>query len=74
MVPHRIEDALQLLRSEYQDIPGLSLTPADVARNLRVDRPTAGTILRALEYSHFLTRMPDGRFTLALHQTGDVES
>ena len=68
MASHRIEDALQLLRSEHQDVPGLSLTPADVARNQSVDRPTA------LEYSHFLTRMPDGRFALALHQTAGVES
>ena len=45
MASRRIEDALQLLRSEYSDLPGLSLTAADVARRLGLDRPTTGVIL-----------------------------
>ena len=53
-------------------MPGLSLTPSDVARLLDVDGPTAGVILRALEDSRFLKRTSDGQFARALHQDRDV--
>ena len=59
----RIEDALQLLRAEYLDRPHLALTPAEGARLVRVDRPTARILLEALEGSRFLERTRDGRFT-----------
>ena len=55
------------------ETPGLLLSPADVARHLALDRPTAA-VLRALEHSHFLRRTPDGRFALARHLDGDIES
>lgn len=58
----RIEDALERLRSEFLDMPSLSLTPGEVARILNVDPPTARGILQALEESHFLIRTRDGRF------------
>ena len=69
MALHRIEDALQLLRSEYLDMPNLSLTPAEVARILGVTPPTARTLLQALEDSRFLQRTRDGRFNLAVHRS-----
>ena len=72
MASHRIEDALQLLRAEYLDMPGLSMTPTQVARLLDLDQPTAEVILEALEGSHFLERIPDGRFAHAQHQDRDV--
>ncbi len=68
MATHRIEDALQRLRSEYQDMPRLSLTPGDVARIVNVDSPTARVLLEALADSHFLKPTRDGRFTRAAHQ------
>lgn len=71
MASQRIEDTLQLLRSQYADTPGLSLTAADVARHFSLDRPTAAVLLRALENSRFLERLPDGRFTLAHHPSGE---
>ncbi len=37
MEPRRIEDALELLRSEYLDMPKLSFTPGEVARILNID-------------------------------------
>ena len=74
MASQRIEDALQLLRSEYSDLPGLSLTVADVARRLDLDRPTTGVILRALEDSRFLKRAPNGRFTRSVHRDRGGES
>ena len=67
MATHRIEDALQQLRSEYQEMPRLSLTPGEVARIVNVDPRTARVLLDALEDSHFLQRTRDGRFTRAVH-------
>ncbi len=74
MASQRIEDALQLLRAEYLDMPGLSLTPVDVEGLLDLDPPTAETILQALEGSRFLERTPDGRFALARHQDQGMSS
>ena len=74
MASQRIEDALQLLRAEYLDMPGLSLTPVEVEGLLDLDPPTAETILQALEASRFLERTPDGRFALALDQDQGVSS
>ena len=67
MASQRIEDALQLLRLEYRDMPRLSLTPSEVARLLNLDPPTARVVLRTLEDSRFLERTRDGRFTRAVH-------
>ena len=62
MAPRRIADTLQRLRSEYLDMPRLSLTPGQVAQILNVDPPTARGLLHTLEESHFLERTRDGRF------------
>ena len=67
MEPRRIEDALELLRSEYLDMPQLSFTPGEVARILNIDPPTARVLLQTLEDSHFLAHTRDGRFTRAVH-------
>ena len=68
MASERIEDALQLLRSEYLEVPNLTLTPLQVAQLLDLDPRTAEVILDALVGSHFLARTQDGRFALAAHQ------
>ena len=60
----RIEDTLERLRSEFQAIPSLSLTPGEVARILNVDPPTAWGVLQTLEELHFVERTRDGRFAL----------
>ncbi len=44
MASQRIEDALQLLRAEYLDTPGLCLTPVEVEGLLELDPPTAEVI------------------------------
>ena len=62
MASHHIADTLQRLRSEYLDLPRLSLTPGQVAQILNVDPPTARGLLHRLEESHFLERTRDGRF------------
>ena len=62
MAYRRVADTLQRLRSEYQGMPRLSLTPGQVAQILNVDPPTARSLLHTLEASHFLERTRDGRF------------
>ncbi len=62
MSPQPIEDAVQLLRVEYLEIPGLALTPSQVAALLDLDEVTATAVLQALEDSRFLERTPDGAF------------
>lgn len=74
MASQHIEDALLLLRAEYLDMPGLSLTPVEVEGLLDLDPPTAATILQALEDSRFLEHTPDRRFALALLQDQSVSS
>ena len=67
MESQRLEEALQLLRSEYADTPGLALTPLEVAEHLALDPSITKVLLRALEYSRFLECLSDGRFALARH-------
>ncbi len=62
MAPRRIAGTLQRLRSEYEGMPRLSLTPGQVAQILNVDPHTARCLLHTLEESHFLERTRDGRF------------
>ncbi len=62
MVSQPIEDAVQLLRVEYLEMPDLALTPSQVAALLDLDGVTAAAVLRALEDSRFLERTPNGRF------------
>ena len=65
MVPHRLEESLQRLRSEYLATPMLALTPGEVARIVNVDPPTARDLLQTLIESHFLRCTRDGRFARA---------
>ena len=62
MASQPIEDALELLRAEYLEMPHLALTPSQVAALLDLDGVTAAAVLRALEDSRFLQRTPAGRF------------
>ena len=67
MVSQPIEDAVQLLRAEYLEMPDLALTPSQVAALLDLDGVTAAAVLRALEDSRFLERTRNGRF---IHSQG----
>ncbi len=62
MASQPIEDAVQLLRGEYLEIPGLALTPSQVAALLDLDDVTAAAVLQALEDAAFLERAPNGAF------------
>ena len=62
MASQPIEDAVQLLRVEYLEMPHLALTPSQVAGLLDLNGVTAAAVLQTLEDSGFLERRPDGRF------------
>lgn len=54
--------AVERLRSEYLEMPGLSLTGAQAARLMGLERPVAVEVLRRFEQSGFLACTEDGRF------------
>ena len=72
MASQPIEDAVELLRVEYLEMPDLALTPSQVAALLDLDGVTAAAVLRALEESRFLERTPNGRFIHAHSHDFDV--
>ncbi len=72
MASQPIEDALQLLRAEYLEMPDLALTPSQVAALLDLDGVTAAAVLQALEDSRFLERTPNGRFIHAQRHDRDM--
>lgn len=51
---------LQRVRSEFNEMPGLRLTPAQAARLLGLDSRSCQRILNALVSSAFLRRTADG--------------
>jgi len=51
---------LQRVRSEFTEMPGLRLTPAQAARLLGLDSPSCQRILNALVNSAFLRWTADG--------------
>ena len=72
MVSQPIEDAVQLLRVEYLEMPDLALTPSQVAALLDLDGVTAAVVLQTLEDSRFLERTRDGRFIRPQRHDFDV--
>ena len=67
MVPNespRIDDAdvLTRIRSEFREMPGLQLTPAQAARLWNIDRVTACALLERLLALGFLTRTKTGAY------------
>ena len=57
-------DSLRL-RSEFLDLPGLSVTPAQAARLLGIRLEHARTLLADLERERFLTGMANGAYRRA---------
>jgi len=60
--------ALNLIRSEYLEMPGLALKPEQVQRLCGVDRAACQVVLDALVGAGFLTARGDGAYT---RRTGD---
>ena len=57
-----LADWVQLIRSEYLEIPGLSLTRKQVERLWGLDSMTSDALLGALTDAKFLRRTPAGTF------------
>lgn len=67
--PARHEDGitplLQRVRSEFLEMPGLRLTPAQAARLWALDRSTSERILDGLTAAGFLLRNREGAYLRA---------
>ncbi len=60
---HRpIDDVLQRVQGEYNEMPGLRLTPAQAQRLWGLDRAACDALFGALVESKFLFRTRDGAF------------
>jgi hypothetical protein len=57
------QQALQRIRAEYLEMPGLSLTPDQVRRLCGVERAACDAALGALVEANFLCVRSDGSYT-----------
>jgi hypothetical protein len=53
---HRLDQWKQLIKAEYNEVPGLRLTKPQVQRLWGLDSVTCDALLVALEGDHFLRR------------------
>ena len=60
-----VTDLLQRIRSEFLEMPGLRLTPAQAARLWALDRQTSQQVLDGLTLTGFLLRNRDGAYLRA---------
>ncbi len=56
----RVVDLVGLIRSEYDEMPGLCLTRAQVQRLWLVEPSTCDNVLRALVDANYLRLTPNG--------------
>ena len=57
-----IADVLQRVRDEYEELPGLRLTPAQAQRLFGLEPAACAALLDALLNENFLSRTRDGVF------------
>ena len=60
-----ITPLLHRVRSEFLEMPGLRLTPAQAARLWALDRPTSDRVLDGLTSAGFLAKNGKGAYLLA---------
>jgi len=60
-----IAPLLHRVRSEFLEMPGLRLTPAQAARLWALDRPTSDRVLDGLTSAGFLAKNGKGAYLLA---------
>jgi hypothetical protein len=65
IVFEQMQTVVTRVRAEYSEMPGLSLTPAQAARLLGLERAVAADVLGGLLQSGFLACTKDGRFVHA---------
>jgi DNA-binding IclR family transcriptional regulator len=58
-----LTDWVQLVRAEYMEMPGLTLTCLQIQRMWGIDRDTCHEIVSTLTASGFLSRRPDGSYS-----------
>jgi hypothetical protein len=58
-VVENVCDWVQLIKSEYAEMPGLHLSKRQAQRMWNLDAPTMDMILGALEAANFLRRTPN---------------
>ena len=54
-----LSDWVRLIQSEFAEMPGLHLSKRQAQRLWNLDAPSTEAILRTLEASNFLRRMPN---------------
>ncbi|HKY19874.1 MAG TPA: hypothetical protein VJM31_01530 [Vicinamibacterales bacterium] len=64
-VVENVCDWVQLIKSEYTEMPGLHLSKRQAQRLWNLDARSTETIFDALEASNFLRRMPNDRYIRA---------
>jgi hypothetical protein len=57
-----IDDLLVLIRAEYDEMPGLTLTPAQVCRLFGIDPARGDTVMRKLVEAGVLVRSANGAY------------
>jgi hypothetical protein len=60
-----LHDWEQLIRAEYQEIPGLCLTRKQAQRLWNLDSATCDTLLQEMVAEHFLRVTPTDRYVRA---------
>jgi len=54
--------AVERIRAEYLEMPGMKLTPSQVQRLCGVDSAACQSVLEALVQTNFLSLRPDGTY------------
>jgi hypothetical protein len=60
MSPREISLAVDRVRAEFTEMPGLRLTVPQAARLMGLDQETCEFVIKALEQGQFLRRTPTG--------------
>jgi hypothetical protein len=63
-VQPRVERFLEIVQTEYREMPGLQLTKPQMRRFLGVDVTTCDLVLDLLEQKKFLRRTPKDAYVL----------
>jgi len=64
VVPQSTVDLIRRVRGEYLEMPGLKLTNTQASRLWGLERHTCQRLLDTLVDARFLTRGPDGSYSL----------
>jgi hypothetical protein len=63
-VEPRVERFIEIVQSEYREMPGLQLTKAQMQRFLGIDVMTCDVVIDKLERQHFLRRTQKNVYVL----------